>query len=146
MKSPAPTPDRLSSEKREKALRLALHRIERGRSHTGAKAVSISAVAREAGVTPALIHNHYPAVAEAIRAAQGKATRVERDKKHDQLKKLRARIRDLDRELEEVREQRRRLVSINENLLQELEVLRVAAANSKVVPLSTRQRADGGPK
>ena len=47
--------------------------------------VSISAVAKLAGVTPALIHNTYPDLAEKIRGLVGKATRTQRDVKHDAL-------------------------------------------------------------
>ncbi|MCW5185274.1 hypothetical protein [Burkholderia cenocepacia] len=45
---------RKSGEAREKELRLAIHRIQRGRAHTKVTKLSIAAVAREAGVSPAL--------------------------------------------------------------------------------------------
>ena len=47
--------------------------------------LSISAVAKMAGVTPALIHNTYPDLAEKIRGLVGKATRTQRDAKHGEL-------------------------------------------------------------
>ena len=46
---------------------------------TGQGKVSISAVATLAGVTPALIHNTYPDLAEKIRGLVGKATRTQRE-------------------------------------------------------------------
>lgn len=49
-----------SAEDREKHLRLALYRIQNGRACSGETKVSISAVAREADVSTALIHNYYP--------------------------------------------------------------------------------------
>ena len=73
---------RKTSDSRERDLRLALARIQRGRAHTGESKVTIAAVAREAGVSTALIHNHYPNVAEAVREAQGRSSRAQRDVKH----------------------------------------------------------------
>ena len=70
-------------------------RIERGRSRTKAAKISIASVAREAGVSPALIHNHYPAIADAIRQAQGRSSRQQRDAKHEQLKAERDKTREL---------------------------------------------------
>lgn len=64
---------RKPADKREKDLRLAMFRIQRGRAHTDVEKLSISSVAREAGVSASLIHNHYPDIAEAIRLAQGAA-------------------------------------------------------------------------
>lgn len=58
------------AEHREKDLKLALLRIQKGRTRTGELKVTIAAVAREAGVSTALIHNHYPRIAMAIREAQ----------------------------------------------------------------------------
>ena len=51
---------RKPSDAREKDLQLALSRIQRGRAHTKETKVTIASVAREAGVSTALIHNHYP--------------------------------------------------------------------------------------
>ena len=76
---------RKTSDSRERDLRLALARIQRGRAHTGESKVTIAAVAREAGVSTALIHNHYPNVAEAVREAQGRSSRAQRDVKHQDL-------------------------------------------------------------
>ena len=41
----------------------------------GNEKLSIASVARAAGVTPGLIHNTYPAVAEKIRTLMGKSVR-----------------------------------------------------------------------
>ena len=46
------------AEDREKDLRLALYRIQKGRTRSGETKVTITAVAREAGVSTALIHNY----------------------------------------------------------------------------------------
>ena len=57
--------------------------------------LSISAVAREAGVVPGLIHNTYPDIAEAIRAKIGRTTRQQRDVTAAELAKARETIKDL---------------------------------------------------
>jgi AcrR family transcriptional regulator len=116
---------RKPADTREKELRLALYRIQRGRAHTGAHKASIASVAREAGVSAALIHNHYPAIAEAIREAQGHASRVQRDAKHKRLIVEQKKNRELRREIEELRRKIRKLASINEVLLDEIRTLKV---------------------
>ncbi len=73
------------AEDREKDLKLALYRIQKGRARSGETKVTIAAVAREAGVSTALIHNHYPRIAEAIREAQGRSSRAMRDVKQQDL-------------------------------------------------------------
>lgn len=106
-----------TSEVREKELRLALARIQHGRAHSGETKVSIAAVARESGVSRALIHNHYPGIAEAIREVQGHSSRAKRDVKHQKLRAERDRNRALRLEIEELREKISRLASLNEMLL-----------------------------
>lgn len=126
---------RKPAEAREKDLRLAIYRIERGRAHTKATKLSIAAVAREAGVTPALIHNHYPAIAEAIRLKLGTSSRQQRDAKQDQLKVEREKNRALRKELETMRSQLAALASINEMLLAENRILKVKEDNPKVIDI-----------
>jgi AcrR family transcriptional regulator len=110
---------RKTSDSRERDLRLALARIQRGRPHTGETKVTIAAVAREAGVSTALIHNHYPNVAEAIREAQGRSSRAQRDVKHQDL------IADL--------------ASINEVLMAELRALKARSGDLKIVALPSHK-------
>lgn len=132
---------RKSAGARERDLRLAMLRIERGRSHTKATKLSIASVAKEAGVSPALIHNHYPAIADAIRQAQGRSSREQRDTKHEQLKAERDKTRELRREVDQLRVDVDRLASINEVLLAENAVLREAKLDDRrVVDLSSKIR------
>lgn len=105
---------RKPSDARERDLQLALARIQRGRAHTGETKVTIAAVAREAGVSTALIHNHYPIIAEAIRDAQGRSSRAQRDVKHQDLRAEREKNRALRKEIEELRAKVARLASIND--------------------------------
>lgn len=107
---------RKNADIREKEIRLAIFRIERGRSHTDATKLTISAVAREAGVSSSLLHNHYAAIAEEIRTKQGASSRQKLDAKQDDLSIERGKTKALRGELEELRMQVAKLASINEML------------------------------
>lgn len=96
--------------------------------------VSISAVAKLAGVTPALIHNTYPDLAEKIRGLVGKATRTQRDAKHDALVRERETNRALRQELAESRADLAKLASVNQVLLNEVALLK-GMATGKVVSI-----------
>lgn len=135
---------RKPAEAREKELRLALARIQRGRASTKATKVSIAAVAFEAGVSTSLIHNHYPAVAEAIRAATGRSSRDQRDEKHESLKDERLKNKVLREEIVALRSQLAKIASLNEMLLQEVETLRAAtqAGNVAFLPQKRTRPAD----
>jgi len=117
-------------------LRLAMFRIRRGRLHTGATRITVASVAREVGVSAALIHDHYPTIAEAIRQHQGRDSRAQRDAKHQALRQERERARELRREVASLRADVRRLSSINEVLLAESAALRSRLGHQKVVALS----------
>lgn len=132
---------RKSASARERDLRLAMLRIQRGRSHTKATQLSVAAVAREAGVSPALIHNHYPAIADAIRQTQGRSSRQQRDAKHQQLKAEQDKARTLRRHLKQLQADVDRLASINETLLAENAVLRAKLADPRVVDLRPNPQA-----
>ncbi|POF90023.1 TetR family transcriptional regulator [Pseudomonas putida] len=123
---------RKPSDARERDLQLALARIQRGRAHSGESKVTIAAVAREAGVSTALIHNHYPQVAEAIREVQGRSSRAQRDVKHQDLLAEREKNRMLRQEMEALRSQVAKLASINEVLSAENRVLKAKQNELKV--------------
>ena len=134
------TSRRQNADHRATQLRLAIARIERGKAHTKAERLTISAVAKEVGVTPALIHNHYPAIAEEIRAKSGASSRAQRDAKHAELKQVRESKKALQEEMSQMRKRIAQLASINETLRMENEVLRAVAADRKVVSISTENR------
>jgi SMC interacting uncharacterized protein involved in chromosome segregation len=98
-------------------LRLALSRLQKRDCK-----ISILAVATEAGVTPALLHNRYPDFAEEIRKLIGKETRSQRDIKHDLLVAERKKNRDLTEEIAHLKKDIAKLASINESLRVELTV------------------------
>jgi AcrR family transcriptional regulator len=127
------------AEDREKDLKLALLRIQKGRTHTGESKVTIAAVAREAGVSTALIHNHYPRIAEAIREAQGRSSRAMRDVKHQDLIAERKKSAAHRQEIEELRAKVANLASINEVLMDENRVLKAKMNDRKVVELASRK-------
>jgi len=126
---------RKPSPTREKDLQLALLRIERGRAKTGEKRVTIAAVAREAGVSAALIHNHYPNIAETIREVQGRSSRAQRDVKHHDLRIEQEKNRTLRQEIQELRAKVASLASLNEVLLSENRILKAKQNNPKVVDI-----------
>lgn len=132
------TQQRKNAESRAKELRLAIYRIEHGRAHTKAIKLSVSAVAREAGVTPALIHNHYPTIAEEIRVKLGASIRQSRSAKQEELNREREKNKVLRKELEETKNGLAKLASINEVLLMEIKILRAKAGESKVFDLKIR--------
>ena len=101
--------------------------------------LSISAVANMAGVTPALIHNTYPDLAEKIRGLVGKATRTQRDAKHSALVREREINRALRQELVETRATIAKLASVNQTLLNEIAVLKGVATGKVVAILRARE-------
>ena len=124
---------------REKELRLALFRIEQGRAHTKATDVSFSAVAREAGVSPALIHNHYPEFAALIRAKQGKSTRARLDANKKDLDEERRKLREMTAERDDAHLQIAKLASLNEMLIVDNQTLRALLASNNVTQLPARR-------
>lgn len=116
-------------EKTAFELKLAVNRLQK----RGEK-VTIAAVAKEAGVTPALVHNRYPNVAEEIRKLVGKATRAQRDTKHDLLMAEREKNRQLREQIEEQLQEIVKLASLNESLRAELSLQR-AIADGKVTQI-----------
>ncbi len=100
--------------------------------------VSISGVAKLAGVTPALIHNTYPDLAEKIRGLVGKATRTQRDAKHDALVREREINRALRQELADSRADLAKLASINQVLVNEVALLKGMATGKVVSILKTK--------
>jgi AcrR family transcriptional regulator len=123
------------AEDREKDLKLAIYRLQKGRAHTKETKVTIAAVAREAGVSTALIHNHYPAVAEAIREIQGRSSRAMRDVKHQDLIIERQKSVGYRQEIEELRAKLASIASINEVLLDENQSLKAKLRDRSVMKL-----------
>ncbi|HAO9134527.1 TetR family transcriptional regulator [Enterobacter asburiae] len=105
----------------------------------GNEKISIALVARTAGVTPGLIHNTYPAVAEKIRLLMGKSVRAQRDSKHQALMVEKERNRVLRAENDQLLDELARIASVNQRLLFEMDELKTAG-NGEVVSISSKSR------
>ena len=99
--------------------------------------LSIASVARAAGVTPGLIHNTYPAVAERIRNLMGKSVRAQRDSKRQALMSEKEKNRALRAENDQLLEEMARIASVNQRLLFEIAELKVVSSG-KVVALTSK--------
>jgi len=100
----------------------------------GDEKLSITSVARAAGVTPGLIHNTYPSIAERIRNIVGKSVRAQRDSKHQALMSEKEKNRVLRAENDQLLAEVARLASVNQRLIFEMIQLKVVA-NGKVTAL-----------
>jgi DNA-binding transcriptional regulator YhcF (GntR family) len=126
------TAARKTGSARTTDLRLAVARIVKGRSKFGEIKLSIAGVAREAGISAALIHNCYPEIAELVRTKQGKSSREQRDAKQLKLLEQRHRSKELREEMSHLRKQVASLASINEVLLEENRALKAQLSDSKI--------------
>lgn len=134
---PEAEPRQRDREKTLFQMRLAMNRLQKREVK-----VSIAAVAKEAGVTPALIHNRYADFAEEVRKVVGKTTRAQRDQKHDLLIEEREKNKLLREQIVELMTDLRNLASENEAIRAEL-ALQKAMTSGKVVgirPSPTTQR------
>lgn len=127
---------------RAKDLKLAIYAIQKGRAQSGETKVTIAAVAREAGVSTALIHNHYPAIAEEIRQIQGRSSRAMRDVKHQDLIAERQKSKGYRQEIEELEAKLAKIASINEVLMDENQKLKTQLRERNVVELVPCLRTD----
>jgi hypothetical protein len=128
--------ERKSADVREKEIRLAIARIEHGRTKSKRR-LNIAAVASEIGTSAALIHNHYPILAELIRTKTGADSRKQRDAKQEQLKEERKNSAGLRKDIKQLKEQITKLVTINEMLLNENDELRARHKGGNVVDFNS---------
>lgn len=128
-----------NAETTRENLEMALYRLQRGRGKIvkGGR-LTIAAVAKEAGVSAATIHNRHPEIAEQIRALQGKESRRQRDQKHAELQRVREANRALRAELAELKTDLAKLASINETLALENRILRAERDGGNVTTLPRR--------
>lgn len=107
-------------------LKMALHRLQKKNEK-----ISISAVAKEAGVTAALVHNRYPDFAEEIRSAAGKNVRDECASLREKTLAERAKNRLLREQITQLTAEIVKLASLNETMRAQL-ILQTAIATKKV--------------
>lgn len=108
------------------ALEKALLRLQNRKQE-----ISITAVANEAGVSPGLIHNTYPRLAEKIRKSTGRSKKQKSDAKADELKIAKATIQTLRAELKSAVADLAKLASVNARLQHANEHLK-ASLDAKV--------------
>ena len=99
---------------------------------------TITAVAREVGVTPALIHNRYPDVASTIRGLAGRHKRDEMAALKLALEEERKKCSQLRTENGELFAELRTLASVNEGLRRQLAIEQDRGA-ARVVALHRRR-------
>ena len=126
-----------SREKTAKALEMALYRITKGRAKIVNKKrkLSIASVAEEAGLSTSTIHNNHPDMAEKIRALMNKEARAQRDEKLADLKKEKAKNRELRKEVMSLNEQLAKIASINARLEMENAELQAIVNSDNVTVL-----------
>jgi AcrR family transcriptional regulator len=99
---------------------------------------TIAAVAREVGVSAALVHNRYPDVAATIRTLAGKVKRDEATALRTALEAEKVKCRELRGENAELTKTLRAVASINEALRRQLAIEQARAAG-KLVSLPARR-------
>lgn len=119
-------------------LRLVIARNEMGRSKANESNLTIAAVAREAGVSTALIQNCHPDIAELIRQSQGRTSRTQGDAKQLELKAELEKTRELRLEIALLKTKVATLASITEVLLDENRTLKSRLGGPKVVGIPKR--------
>ena len=124
-----------SADKTRKKLENALLRLKHGRPRVVSKdrKLTIAALAEEAGVSDALIHNRYPDIAAEVRKLTNKQLKSQRDKKTQQLKAANDKNRELRAELDSLEAQVRKLASLNARYEVENEQLKAEVKASNVV-------------
>jgi hypothetical protein len=130
--APAKTSKRRDRAATQDELAKAILRLQRRNTK-----LSISAVAREAAVTPALIHNVYPDVATEIRRLAGKSLRSQKDAFAQELAAEKMNSRSLRAELKQALKDLATQVSTNTTLRHEIEQLK-ALAEAKITRLPRR--------
>ena len=121
-----PDPRRRDRKSTLSELDAALQRLQ-----TRGEKITLAAVSKEAGVSPALMHNRYPDFAERVRAVIGKGLRKQRDDKANELSQAKDRIKELNDLVATLREEIVRLASVNEMQFKEMAILK-AIADGKV--------------
>lgn len=106
-------------------LELALRRLQHGKmqsKHDGR--ISIAAVAREAGVSNATIHNRYPEIAERVRALHARTAKDVTRAMPDTSDILHKKMQKARKEIDQLKKDLVKSQSINLRLLRENEMLR----------------------
>ncbi|MEM5300195.1 TetR family transcriptional regulator [Burkholderia sp. JPY481] len=113
-------------------LELALRRLQHGKMQSSSDArISIAAVAREAGVSNATVHNRYPDIAERVRRLHAKASRLSTKAMPDTVDILHRKLREAHKEIDQLKTDLARSQSINLRLTREHELLHARLLKQK---------------
>ena len=135
------TAEKTRGEQTRKSIRQAIVRIEKGRPKIVEKGrkLTIAAVAEEAGVSRATLHNRYPDLAERVRESGNKAVRQQRDAKHSDLKLEKEKNRELRAELAELRVTLAKVTSENATCMHRNRELEAINASPNVLTIPVRR-------
>lgn len=135
-----PSPPPTKKDKRREEIRLAILRIEKGRTKIVEKArkLSIIAVAEEAGISPAAIHNHYPDMADLIRRKLGVDMREQRNSIAKKLKEFRTINKDHRYEIALLKKEIALLASNNATLMLKNSELTAIIQSENVKPFPSK--------
>ena len=130
------------SDATRKSLQLAIRRVEtrRVRKIRKGRALSIAAVAEEAGLDPSTIHTRYPDIADQIRTLMNKEVRDQRDEVRLKLKQERAKNRQLRSEIVDLEHALQVYAEENARLTLENQRLKATASSDKIATLKNRSR------
>lgn len=130
-----------------KRLSLAFAKLKRDASRSGKPNPSISAVAREAGVSHTLIHTKYPDIAASIREASGRGPKQQLETQRSLVKQAKDRNGELRRENAELKRQNQELASENARLVLLVRTLQgeVASLQAGVVVLRPKRPVKKSP-
>jgi AcrR family transcriptional regulator len=109
----------------KRRLELALRRLQHGKMRSSNDGrISIAAVAREAGVSNATIHNRYPEIAERVRALHARTAKDVARAIPDTSDILHKKLQETRKQIDQLRKDLVKSQSINLRLLRENEMLR----------------------
>jgi|SRR5476649_2574847 len=116
----------MATKNTEREIKLSIARIRNGkqkRIEPGRK-LSIAAVADEAGISNATIHNRYPHLADEIRKFQKENAKADVTKKQTELSEMQRKIKEVRRQLHESEDALRKFAIVNLRMAQEIKSLK----------------------
>lgn len=133
-------PVRTKKERKSEDIRLAILRIEKGRTKIVEKGrkLSIMSAAEEAGITAATIHNHHPDIADLIRRKLGVDMRERRNTIAQKFKDSRVTNRALRDEIAELKKEMALLASHNATLMLKNSELTAIVNSDNVKPFPSK--------
>ena len=138
--STPPNPVPTKKDRTREEIRLAILRIEKGRTKIVEKGrkLSIISAAEEAGITAAAIHNHHPDMADLIRRKLGVDLREQKNSMAKKFKNSRNTNRELRDEIAELKKELALLASHNATLMLKNSELNAILHSDNVKPFPSK--------